>query len=228
MKLYTSWLKKGLYRIRESFWPLIDRPAKDEEDESEENDTAEIELVIEEANLEKAFSLNNKISEGEDSRRASVESKATSLISAIGISSSIVVAASTVTINSTENLSLIRISVAISFILTVYTLRTVWFAVKALERKSYHQTDFSDTNITGDKNEYYRKMIIKVAEMTKKNHSVINEKVNSMVMAQEYYKRAIVVIFIYAFFVLIYCFLLKTEKRNDDIRPKYNLLKQNL
>lgn len=226
MKLYPSWLKKANYRIREFFWPLIDKPTKAEIEEDEKRKEEEIILIVEDSNLKKAFELNNKISESEESRRASAESKATSLISAIGISSSIVVAASTLTINSTENLNVIRGSVIISFFLTVYTLRTVWFAIKALERKGYHVTDFSDINMDGDENEYYRKMIIKVSDMTKKNHNVINEKVNNMVLAQEYYKRAIVVIFVFAFFVLIYSFLFKTEKKIELLKPKFHLLEQ--
>lgn len=220
MKLYPIWLSSSLHHVREFFWPLIDIPV--EEDEPNTNEEAEPEFLITDINLKQAFAVNQKISESEDSRRASIESKATSLISAIGISSSVVVAASTLTMNSNENLLAIRVVICISFVLIIYTIRTVWFAISALERRGYHVTTYSDINLGGDENEYQRALIKKMAEHTIKNQDIINLKVNSLVLAQEYYKRAIIVIFLYALFVLIYCLFIKAEKQEEANNPKYH------
>ncbi len=90
--------------------------------------------------------------------------------------------------------------------MTVYALRTVWFAVKALERGEYEVLDISDININKAKADYKKHLINRFVEIEKSNQNTINTKVDNVTMAQEYYKRAIVTISLYAFMILLFCF----------------------
>jgi hypothetical protein len=129
--------------------------------------------------------------------------------STISVATSIVVAANPLIISNEIYGLPIKISVVISFILSVYAVRTVWFSIKALERGSYSVLDFFDINIPGDKSTYYSHLIKKTISISKANHSIINKKVDYFTMAQEYYKRAVCTICIYSFVVLVFCFFYK-------------------
>ena len=58
--------------------------------------------------------------------------------------------------------------------------------------------------INDSNDDYFKKLIAEITNKIRKNASTINSKVDSMTMAQEYFKRAIVVVSIYAFVILIY------------------------
>ena len=88
--------------------------------------------------------------------------------------------------------------------------RTVWFSIKALERRNYFSLSEKDFLITDAGDEFTKKLILMVANKTKKNSNTINSKVDSMVMAQEYFKRAIVVVSLYAF-VLLFFYISKSN-----------------
>ncbi|MBE9661522.1 hypothetical protein [Mucilaginibacter myungsuensis] len=210
-------MKKYLKVIREFFWPLLDRV----NDDKTEN-IKSIELRINSVNLSKALDLEFKISQSENERRNSIESKASSFISTISITTSLVVASNTFTIGNSEYQIAIQCFVTLSFILTLYTVRTVWFSVKALARKGYHVIDINDINISGGEDDYYRSMILRLSKYTQNNEPIINEKVDNLVLAQEYYKRAIVIICIYALSVLIFCLFGKIKpKVEKEFKPKY-------
>jgi len=184
-------LAKGkLTSIREFFWPLLERSAG--KNKIKEN----IELKIADESLEIAFQQKIKILEAEEDRRKGIESKATLFISTLSVASSLVVTASTLILNNNfdSNKLLIKTSVTISFILTVYTATTIWYAVKALERGAYSVLSINDLNQIGSKNEYLRKLIQRFIKIKMDNQDIINSKVNNVTMAQEYYKRAIVII----------------------------------
>jgi hypothetical protein len=83
-------------------------------------------------------------------------------------------------------------------------LRTVWFAVKVHERKPFNTFYHNDILKNGDEREYSKQLIISIVNKTKKNSLVINSKINNMVMAQEYFKRAIITLSIYSFFLIIF------------------------
>lgn len=193
--------KERLNSIREFFWPLLERSAA--KNKVKEN----IELKIADESLEIAFQQKIKILEAEEDRRKGIESKATLFISTLSVASSLVVTASTLILNNNfdSNRLLIKTSVAISFILALYTVTTIWYAVKALERGTYSVLSINDLNQIGNKNEYLRKLIQRFIRIKLDNQDIINSKVNNVTMAQEYYKRAIVIICIYAFFILLFC-----------------------
>lgn len=218
MKSRRSWLRIALTNVREFFWPLLDDddsglPIKDDQDE--------LKILVSNENLEKALELKFKIYDSEVERRKSIESKASLFIGTVSVTTSIVVAASALITSNNEITLAVKISVFISFILSIYTFRTVWFSVKALARGTYWVLVIDDINIKGSKAIYYKRLISTLTKKTKANQDTINQKVDNLVLAQEYYKRAIVVISIYAFFVLIFCLFFKNQQKAPEFTPKY-------
>jgi hypothetical protein len=117
------------------------------------------------------------------------------------------VASSNLITDDFKNINAIRISVSVSFILSLYMVRTVWFSVKALERGNYSVLGFKDINQSGDDTDYKRHLIVSILDKVRANSSTINDKVDNLAMAQAYYKRGIVIISIYAFLLLLFCLL---------------------
>jgi len=82
--------------------------------------------------------------------------------------------------------------------------RTVWFSLKTLERKAYYSISINDFLIGEKNDDYFKKLISDITNKVRKNSIVINEKVDNMTMAQEYFKRAIVIVSFYSFVILIF------------------------
>jgi hypothetical protein len=166
---------------------------------------AKSEIHISNDCLDIAFNQQSEVISSEEDRRKGIESKAALFLSSISITNSIVVAsANSLISHGTEITLVIRASILISLILSIYSIRTVWFSIKALERKSFKVIGFKDINIEASKEEYQKKLILKMHEYAFYNQKTINEKVDYLVMAQEYYKRAIVIIFLYALMIFTY------------------------
>lgn len=181
--------------LRELIWPMLEiDPNQNQSDDSE----TVLELCISDENLELAYQLNSKINENEEDRLKSIETKAALLISSISIAISIVVASNTLVLTSEKNAAAVKVSVVISFILSLYAARTVWFAVKALERGKYTILGIDDCNFKGSKSEYQKHIISCLSKIKEKNQHAINTKVDHVTMAQEYFKRAIMTICVYS------------------------------
>ena len=101
--------------------------------------------------------------------------------------------------------------------------RTVWFSVKALERKNYYSTSIDDFFIDSVDESYYKQLIAEIANKMRKNAITINAKVDNMTMAQEYFKRAIVVVALYSFIILLF-FLSKSGINFSDYTKEFILL----
>jgi len=205
-----------LINFREFIWPLLE----DEEDGGQNG--PEFKLHVTSENLTQAFELISKVQDAEDERRRSIESKSSLYISTIGVSTSIVVASNALITGNNENNLAIKISVFLSFLLSIYTFRTVWFSVKALDRGTYNLMGIKDINFKGTKDEYEKHLISSLARKITANYDTINTKVDNFTMAQEYFKRAIAVICIYAFAILVFCFFLKkSPDQPKSVRPMY-------
>lgn len=216
-------MKRALINVREFFWPLLE---KDEVDfRSNENQEA-IELNISDENLEEAFKLKSKIFDAEEDRRKSIESKAALFISTISIATSLVVAANTLITSNNDYSIPIKVSVIISFILSVYGVRTVWFSIKTLERGAYDVLNFNDINFSGTKPLYYKHLIQELNRKVIRNQSTINRKVDFFTLAQEYYKRAIILICIYSLLVMLFClFFSSNSSKNAQFNKNIELVK---
>lgn len=222
MKSQVLWLKTKLANFREFFWPLLETEPESNEPTEPTTFQRAKEIYISNENLEKAFELTSKIYEAEDDRRKSIESKASLFISTISITTSIVVASNALITGSNDNNLSIKVSVFISFILSIYTVRTVWFSVKALEKGNYHLLGFEDINVKGNKNEYFKYILKNLNDKTEANYKTINTKVDNLTMAQAYYKRAIVIICLYALLILVFCFFFKkSSKPAEEFKSKF-------
>lgn len=190
---------KLLSNIREFFWPLLENG----EVKAPVKLTSE-ELKIDDVNLEKALEFTLNSYKEEEDRKATVESKSSLFIGTISVVTTIIIGITSFIVKSNEFSLIICSIVLVLFILTLYMIRTIWFSIKALERKAYHTINSNDFLTEGGKIEYYKKMITEIINKININSQTINKKVDNMTMAQEYFKRAIVVIAIYSFFLVVY------------------------
>jgi hypothetical protein len=186
-------------KIREFFWPLL------EKGEVQKVTPLTIEdITVNNDNIQKVLDYAMKIYESELGRNVAIETKASLFISTLAIITSVVLAITTTLIGQNGFSSVLFLLVCLLFFLTIYVLRTVWFAVKVHERKPFNTFYHNDILKNGDEREYSKQLIISIVNKTKKNSLVINSKINNMVMAQEYFKRAIITLSIYSFFLIIF------------------------
>lgn len=196
---------KALSNIREFFWPLLEKM----EEQKIESITA-LDVNVNSSHLEKTLEYAIKRYEAEEDRKKTVETKSSLFIGTISVVTSVVIGITSVLINKGEINSTTCAIVLLLFVLTIYMARTIWFSVQALERKNYHALSVDDFLIQETGEEYHKKLIAEITNKIRKNYVTINNKVDSMTMAQEYFKRSIVVVTIFSFCILLF-FLSKIE-----------------
>ncbi|MEZ0183129.1 hypothetical protein AB9T89_12860 [Flavobacterium oncorhynchi] len=192
-------------KFRELIWPLLEKA----EVQNAIPLTAE-EITINDDNISKVLDYAMKIYESELSRNTAIETKASLFISSLAIITSVVLAITTTLIGQNGFSSILFLLICLLFFLTIYVLRTVWFAVKVHERNPFNTFYHNDILKDGDEKKYSRQLILSIINKTKKNSIVINSKIDNMVMAQEYFKRAIITLSIYSF-LLIFFFIDKCK-----------------
>lgn len=191
--------------IREFFWPLLDRKAP-----TDITKLTSEQIYIKDENIEKALEFCIKIYESELTRSSSIENKSSIFIGTLAIITSVVLSITTMLVNQ-NNFSNVLFGLIITlFFLVIYVLRTIWFAIKVLERKGFHTLYYDDILINEDKNTYYKTIIVGLIDKINRNSLIINTKVDFMVMAQEYFKRAVITLSIYS--VLIVVFFIEKSK----------------
>jgi hypothetical protein len=186
-------------KIREFFWPLLEKG-----DVQKVTALSVEDITVNDNNIQKVLDYVMKIYESELGRNAAIETKASLFISALAIITSVVLAITTTLIGQNGFSSILFLLVCLLFFLTMYVLRTVWFAVKVHERKPFYTFYHSDIFKNGDEKEYSKQLISSIVNKTKKNSLVINSKIDNMVMAQEYFKRAIITLSIYSFLLIVF------------------------
>lgn len=192
-------MKQILIGVREFFWPLL------EEDGTKKSVLENVgDVNFSTDNIDTAYDLTKDYFEKEDDRKKSVENKSTILLSAVGFTIAIIVAiAKDLVLNFPEvRYSFFEILLIINLlIIIIYLCRVAWFAIKSLERRSYHQLGPDD--ILLDNNNYKKVLIKKIIDITNKNSVLLNSKLDFMVMAQEYYKRVIGSIVVFSILLII-------------------------
>jgi hypothetical protein len=195
-------------KIREFFWPLL-KPKNSNDDAKEIKE--ETILAKRPENLKVTLELAIRNYDAENERKKTVESKSIIFIGTISLITTILITISKDFFLKEDiqyNVkSILFIAVVVIYI--IYLTRTLWFSVKCLERKAYHTINFNLYNKLDDK--YLTEIIAGIATIIDKNHKVINEKVDYMVMAQEYFKRTIVVLAIYPILYIIIALLQKYD-----------------
>ena len=189
---------KLINRIREFFWPLLE---KDTIKSPENLDPEEIKIHSDQ--LERTLNLSINCYENENERKKTIEGKSSLFIGTISIITSVIIGVTTVLVKSDDFKDSVLLLAFLLFFLTLYMARTIWFSVKALERKSYNTLTIDDLLINEQKDQYYKKLIAEISNKMRKNSLIINTKVDYMTMAQEYFKRSIIIVVIYAFTLLI-------------------------
>lgn len=139
----------------------------------------------------------NTACEDEEERIKTVENKSTTMFGAAGLIITLVVNFSDKLLkgfNASAH-KLFWIAILGCFLFTIiYFFRSAFFSVKALERKNYYKfapEDAIDPSLTNTVDFYKKVSAIKISNRIK-NYDVINEKVDFMVMAQDYFVRGIV------------------------------------
>lgn len=187
-------------KIREWFWPLLEKNPPQEPKLMELED-------IQSADFKETLNQAIKFYESEKERKQSIEQKSSIFIGIISVITSIIIAATTI-FASSNKYDLFSFLLFFSlFIFIIYISRTLWFSLKALERKSFYTVSVEDFLSQKKEEDYYKELIVRISNKAKKNFNVINEKVDNMTMAQEYFKRAIIVIVGYACIIFIYFIL---------------------
>ena len=192
-------------QLREFFWPLLEKgkPPKFEK-------LTKDKILVDNSFLPEAFRYTLDCYNREEERRKGIESKSSLFIGTISVVTSVILGVASILVKENDFDMTVSILVFLLFILTLYMSRTVWFSIKALERKNYYSISVSDFLIKSAKEEYYIDLIVEIANKIERNAITINNKVDNMTMAQEYFKRAIVVVALCSFVILI-LFLSKSE-----------------
>ena len=96
------------------------------------------------------------------------------------------------------------LTIVIVVVTIVYLCIAIIFSIKCLSRKNFEVVGFPKWLLT-DKDilEKKKDFLFKLLNAVKTNRNVINEKVDYMVMAQEYFKRAVVCVGVLAVLLLI-------------------------
>lgn len=196
--------------IREFFWPLLEKDEMSDPPEIKEDD-----INIDSSRLKETLEYTINCYEAESERKKTVENKSSLFIGTISVVTSVIIGITSVLVKVSDFNIAITLLVFLLFVLTLYMSRTVWFSIKALERKNYHSISVTDFLINDKNDDYFKKLIVDIANKTRKNSSTINGKVDNMTMAQEYFKRAIIVISVYAFVILLH-FVSKSWKNSGS------------
>lgn len=183
--------------IREFFWPLLEKSEQSTKPSKDLNIEGKSEEI-----LKAIYNQALKKLDAEEDRKKVVENKSTIFIGTIGIITSIVIGVTSTLIKEQNFDGFMLTMIVLLFILTIYMLRTVWFAIKAIERQAYHNVSISDLCSYEDAG-FYKNIILKINETLSKNYPTTNTKVDNMTMAQEYFKRGIVVLGLFAVAILL-------------------------
>jgi hypothetical protein len=187
-------------KIREFFWPLLEK-----EDIPEPVSISPEDINVNENHFEKTLEYAIKDYESEEERRKLIESKSSLFIGTISVVTTVMIGVTSILVKINDFNHSISILVFLLFLITIYMARTVWFSVKVLERSKYFAISIDDFLIKDEGVDYYKKLISEITNKIRKNSVTINSKVDNMTMAQEYFKRAIIVVVVYSFAILIFC-----------------------
>ena len=193
---------KSLKNIRELFWPLLEKAKESEISTVSQEDVN----LKSEDDIKIAFELAQKIYNDEQDRNKTIETKSVVFVGSIGFVIAIIIGITNFLLSG-QNVYFNAITagiVLVTIVLIAYLVRSSWYSIKALTRQKFQVLRFDDI-IKHDKN-YLKQIIAKI----------INLRVDYMTMAQEYYKRAIVTLFIYCLFVF-FVLIGKLQTGSNDL-----------
>lgn len=181
------------------------------------------EIVIDDEHLEEAIKWQEKIHTGEEDRRKGTENKAALFLSTISIASSLVLASVTLVNSNRYNTWTYRFMIILSSLVCLYAARTVYFAVKTLQRGNYDELSFNDINIPGSEKRWNKALLKNLVNNTRKNQNTINAKVDNLTMAQDNYLLALSWLCIYAFMLLFVTLFTKPSTKADPLQAEVTI-----
>ena len=186
-------IKKIFLIIREVIWPLLEK-------KKEKNGRkSKIEIKINNTNLKFAYYLAQKYFDQEEDRNKTIEWKSTILIGILSISMTVLTAFTKFwEFDNTSIYSKIISILAVLFFFLAYSISSIYYAYRVLQRKSFHIIGHTDFIKLGKEETYLKSIIGVYVNITKQNSKLINEKVDYMTMSQEYFIRAVILIFLIA------------------------------
>ena len=190
------------HKLRDLFWPML---------EKEESSTIEYKLMEDECafanpeNIDRAIDLALHYAKNEDDRRASVETKAALFVSAFSLAVTILISMVKDFILNMNAYPIALISTIIVFIsiVIIYLCRATLYAIDALSKRAYSVIGIPQFMYSGDK-KYKEKLFLEIRNSIYSNFGVINQKVDSMTMAQEFFKCAVRTVILLAIIISIF------------------------
>lgn len=126
------------------------------------------------------------IEEKERDRDKTVETKASMFIGSTSIMGAIIIGCANLVSDNTSALSYVNTCILLFMCILIFCLgRSITYSVLTLRKRRFWYLGIDDLENTGNKEEYYRKLIESTIKIIKHNQDVINSKVDSMQIAQE-------------------------------------------
>lgn len=210
--------KYSLKDIREFFWPILEEEG---EDNSTNCKTDQLNSDnIKDTDVEDAIDYSLNCYNEERDRARIVENKAMVFIGLTGFIATLNFALTEKLIfmkDLKDNMVIYIFHYLGILVICVYAIKTIFHAVRCMERSEYHSIGCSDI-LNGQK----RELLTKILKCTKDNHPTINRKVDQMVMAQEFFKRMLGALFIYLLIYPLFKFLHVIENGTLFINELFN------
>lgn len=187
-------MNKIFYSIREFFWPILEKAEMSKDlKEIDENSI----LYKKKEDIDDLYDLTRKNIEEEEDRIKTIETKSIVFIGSIGLSISILsLFSKNIFEDNLNGLNIYHYILIFSYIvMLIYFIRVGYFCIKALERKAYHRISSVDYIKYDTFNK--KKIISDMLNNISKNYVPINDKVDMMTMSQEYFKRAMMTLFLF-------------------------------
>ena len=183
------------------FWPTLHGKSVYQENKLKEDEC----LFIDDENIDCAIEIACQYAKREDERRSSIENKAALFIGAFSLAVTIFISMIKDFILNIELYPIILISTVVVFtsIVIVYLCRATLYAVDALSKKSYSVIGIPVFLYSKDP-KYKLKLFLEIRNSIFSNFDVINQKVDSMTMAQEFFKCAVRTVIVLSFILMAF------------------------
>lgn len=205
-------MNKVYHEIRDFLWPRLEGEPIKPKPHSASQILKQLQNETDPGKITRLLEISKEMFENDEKRRATVESKATTLLGATGFTITLIVSfGKPLFFDLTNSSSDIEVSTAYTFsffflLSILYFSRTIYFSLKSLSRKGF--STLSHKDVVGMQGlssvEYDKKIAATILANTGNNYPIVNEKVDWMVMSQEYFKRGV-------FSIILVALLLSTK-----------------
>lgn len=190
-------------------WPMLgpkDDAKQPEDGAKKSNNITEKDCkFIDQENIDQAIEIALYCTKNENERRTSVENKAAMLIGSFSLAVTILISLIKDFILHIDEYPIFLVSVVVVSIciVIVYLCRAALYAIDALARKGYKTLDISQFLYSGNP-KYKEELFIILKNNLTENYICVNQKVDSMTMAQEFFKCAVRMVFILAILLFLF------------------------